>query len=282
MYGGHEAKFYYVGEAVYGTTPVAPDFLGIENVESVEPSVDPGLIKVRGIGSRDLAVIKAGLQKAGLKMVCVVPSEDVLNYMAYISTLYPYTVEIVYDKDGTYVILRYTGCRSDKLTVKCSVEDVVKATYDIIAQQLVPVDAKIEDATYSDFEGAIPFSEATVLKGAAGGTSLVEMDALTDWEFSIENNLKRVPVIRSVDSTLLKYLQERQRTLSGVLTLDFENKTQFYEAVNDSEFSLKFMMGAKYVLFTYCKWDSIGTPTKIEDLVSVKAPFTARLVEFSP
>ncbi len=352
-YGGHEAKFYYKGEETYGVTPAAPAMLGIENVESVEPSIDPGNIKIRGIGSRDLTQIKRGLRKVGLKLVYVVPSEDVLNFMAYVLHLSPYTAEVFYDKDGGIVDLRLTGCRSDSLTVECSVEDVVRATKEIIAQNFDAEVAKITGAEYADFEGAIPFDLANVEKGEADGSNLVDLDLVTDWKFNIANNLKRVPVLRAnpvslltgnaasgqkvvavvagskfkvsnqvkieddvnselnvIDSiasnnltmlnnlantyttaghaqttalvaNLLKYLQERNRVLTGELVLDFENRTQYYEAINDSEFSLKFNMGAKYALFKYCKWDSMGSPTKLEDLVSLKAPFTAREVEFA-
>jgi hypothetical protein len=283
-YGGHEAKFYYVGESVYGTTPTpTPAMLGIENVLDVQPSVDPGNIKVRGIGSRDLATIKNGLLKPSLKVAFDVPSSDVLNYLAYVYSLLPYTVELIYDKSSNITDLRFTGCRSDKLTVECSVEDVIKATVDILAQNLTAGTAKIADATYTDWTGVIPFSDSYVMRGAADGSSLVEFEGgiVSDWKFNIENNLKRVPVIRSTNGNLLKYLQERHRVFTGELTCDFENKTEYYDAVNDAEFSLKFGMGAKYALFKYCKWDKVESPTKVEDLVSLKTSFTARTMEFA-
>jgi hypothetical protein len=281
-YAGYEAKFYYIGESVYGTTPTTPAMLGIENVLDVQPSVDPGNIKVRGIGSRDLATIKNGLLKPSLKVAFAVPSSDVLNYLAYVLSLLPYTVEVVYDKSGSITDLLFKGCRSDKLMVECSVEDVVKATVDILAQNLTPGTTKI-GTTYTDFTGAIPYDESYVMRGAADGTTLVEFEGgiVSDWKFNIENNLKQVPVIRSTNANLLKYLQERHRVLTGELTCDFVNKTQFYDAVSDAEFSLKFGMGAKYALFKYCKWDKVESPTKVEDLVSLKLSFTARTMEFA-
>ena len=56
---------------------------------------------------------------------------------------------------------------------------------------------------------------------------------VTDWKFSVENHLKEVPVIGST-TYLLKYLQARQRELSGELTFEFESKAEFDDVINDA------------------------------------------------
>ena len=351
-YGGDEAKLYYVSEATYGRIPVNPAMSGIEIIESVEPAVDPGLIKLRGLGSRDLQAIIHGLKRVDLKVAYVMPHDNPIGFLNYVVTLEPYTAELIYEKVGGQIVdLRHTGCISDKATVSCSVEDVVKVSKAIVAQNLDPELAKITGATYTEDGGAIPFSESYVSKGEADGSGLVVNEQITDWKFSIENNLKRVPVIRSNPTSLLtatansgqkvvavtsgalftagdmvkiqddvtaewntiysitsnnltmlnnlantytvannayveglvadllKYLQGRHRVLTGELTFEFEYITQYLEATHDFEFSLKFgLSGTSSVLFKHCKWDNIGSPTKTEDLVSVKAPFTAREV----
>ncbi len=63
MFGGHEAKFYYVGEDPYGVTPVNPAMKGIEIVKSIAPAVNQSNIKLRGCGSRDLKQIKKVYEK---------------------------------------------------------------------------------------------------------------------------------------------------------------------------------------------------------------------------
>ena len=86
-----------------------------------------------------------------------------------------------------------------------------------------------------------------------------------------------MPVIRSTSGHLLKYLPARHRNLSGELTFEFEDKAEFEDIINDAEFSLKFGLGgSNSALFKYCKWEDASTPTKIEDLVSLKAKFVAR------
>jgi len=282
VYGAHEAKIYYVQESTYGVTPTNPSMLGIATVENVEPALDPGLIKVRGIGSRDLNTIRRGLRQVGLKVTYALPSDASINFLQHIQTLNSLSIEVFYEKTSGIIDLLHKGCRMDKVTVECSIEDVVKATAELIGQDLAVGTTKISGATYADYSGAVPFYDSYVQRGAGDGSGLTTVERATDWKFSIENNLKRVPVIRSTSGHLLKYLQERHRILTGELTFEFESKQEYDDVINDSEFSLKFGLGGtNSALFKYCKWEKVGTPTKIEDLVSLKAPFVARDIVIS-
>ena len=282
VYGAHEAKIYYVQEATYGVTPATPAMLGIATAENVEPALDPGLIKVRGIGSRDLKTIRKGLRQVGLKVAYALPSDAPISFLQYITTLYSASIEVFYEKSSGIIDLLHKGCRMDKVTVECSIEDVVKATAELIGQDLAVGTAKITGASYADYTGAVPFNDSYVQRGLADGSGLAAVERVTDWKFNIENNFKKVPVIRSTSGHLLKYLQERHRVLSGELTFEFESKQEYDDVIADSEFSLKMGLGgANSALFKYCKWENVATPTKIEDLVSLKAPFAARDVVIS-
>jgi hypothetical protein len=280
-FGGDSAKFHYVPEVAFGIIPANPAMLGIETIPTIEPSIDPNNILRRGCGSRDLTAIKAGVRKVALKLGFDVPASDPGNFIGYALSLNPFTGEVTYDKNGTIVDLRHVGALQDKLKVSCSVDDVIKAEVDIIAQDLQTASAKITGATYTEATGSIPFSDSYVWKGDADGTGLAEVLTVTDWEFTVANNLKRVPVIRSDKGYLAKYIQGCQRDLTGKLIMDFESKAQYDEVIADAEFSLKLGLGPdKAAVFTHCKWDSVSTPTKAEDLVSVTLPFTARPVSF--
>jgi len=281
-YGAHETKIYYVQESSYGVTPPNPAMLGIGTADSVEPAIDPGLVKVRGVGSRDWATIRKGLRQVGLKVSYAVPDTGTLSFLQYITNLNSVSVEVIYQHaSGAVIDLLHKGCRVDKATVSCSIEDVVKASVDLIGQDVVPGNAKIAGATYADYDGAVPFYESFVNKGNGDGSGLAAVDRVTDWKFTLENNLKRVPVVGAT-GYLLKYLQERHRGLLGELTFEFESKQEYDDIVNDSEFSLQFGLGGgATALFKYCKWDKANVPAKIEDLVSLKASFTARDVIIS-
>jgi hypothetical protein len=280
-YGAHEAKIYFVQETNYGETPINPSMLGIK-AESVEPALNPSLIKVRGIGSRDLQAIKKGLRQVALKVAYPLPSDAPISFLQHVTTLNSLSVEVFYEKASGIIDLLHKGCRFDKATVECSIEDIVKANIELIGQDVTVGTAKISGATYADYAGAVAFHESFAQRGADDGSGLAAIERVTDWKFVIENNLRKVPVIRSSEGYLIKYLPARHRNLSGDLTFEFESKSEFDDVIDDNEFSLKFGLGASNsALFKYCKWENISTPTKIEDLVSLKAQFVARDIAIS-
>jgi len=282
VYGAHEAKIYYVQESTYGVTPTNPSMLGLATAENVEPALDPGLIKVRGVGSRDLQVLRGGLRQVGLKAAYALPGDAPINFLQHAQTLNSLSVEVFFEKASGIIDLLHKGCRMDKVTVECTIEDIVKASVELVGQDITVGTSKISGATYADYTGAVPYHESYVQRGAGDGSGLTAVERVTDWKFTIENNLKRVPVIRSTSGHLLKYLQERHRALTGELTFEFESKQEYDDVVNDSEFSLKFgLSGTNSALFKYCKWEKVNSPTKVEDLVSLKAPFVARDVAIS-
>jgi hypothetical protein len=195
VFGAHEAKLYYVQETDYGVTPANPSMLGLR-AETVETPLNPGLIQVRGIGSRDLQALHKGLRQVALKIGYPLPSDSPINFLQHVQTLNSLSIELIYEKTGTIVDLLHTGCRIDKVTVSCSIEDVVKATVDLLGKDVLIRDSKVTGASYADYAGAVPFFESYVKRGVADGTGLTLLDRVTDWSFTIENNFKRVPVIR--------------------------------------------------------------------------------------
>jgi len=93
-YGAHEAKVYYVEETTYGQTPRPnPNMLGLKTAFDVEHNIDPGLLKLRGIGSRDLDTIKKGLRKPTLKFGYLIPSAAPINFLLYAQTLNSLSVD---------------------------------------------------------------------------------------------------------------------------------------------------------------------------------------------
>jgi hypothetical protein len=281
-YGAHECRTYFVAETVYGTTPASPAMLGV-NTEGVEPKIDPGLIKVMGIGSRDLQSLSAGMRKVSLKIPNALSGQSPISLIQHVQTLSSLSVQVLYYKGlwsspSNILSFLHTGCKIDKVSVECHIEDVVKSTVELIGQNVTRATSLISGATYGDYAGAVAFNSSYVQKGAASGGSGVTLTDVTDWKFDIENNLKAVPVIQSGGSgLLLKYLRERHRKLSGELTMEFEGDSELQDLLADTEFSLLFGLGStNTALFKYCKWEDFSPPTKIDELVSVKAKFLAR------
>ena len=270
VYVGEEAKIYYVAETTYGETPASPTMYGMTTAPHVEPGLNPGLIKVRGIGSRDVQAIKKGLRSVELKVGYALPSDAPIDFLQHIQTLTSLSVEVFYEKTSGIIDLLHKGCRFNRVTVECSAEDIIKAVAELIGQNVVVGTVKV-GATYNDHSGAVAFHESYVKKGAA------TLDRVTDYRFVIENNLKRVPVIRTTNGFLLKYLQERHRNCLGELTFEFEDKEEYDDVINDTEFTLEFGLGGtKKAVFSNCKWENVATPTRVEDLVGLRAPFAAK------
>lgn len=276
VYGAHETRMYYVAEDTYGTTPATPIMLGPLPAESVEPAINPSNIKVRGIGNIDLQVIKKGLRQVGVKIAYSLPSSAPIDFLQWCKAELDksLSVEVLYYKgvfsDATDIIsLLHKGCKFQRVTVQCSIEDIVKASAELIGQDLTVGTAKI-GASYGDHAGAVPFYESYVKKATT------TLERVTDWSFTIENNLKRVPVIKT-GGHILKYLPHRHRNLTGEVTFEFESKEEFDDVISDTEFNLEFGLGgANKAVFTGCKWENVASPTRIEDLVALKAPFVAK------
>ena len=276
-YSAHESRVYYVEETAYGQTPTNPAMLSVP-AESLEPAVNPSNLKLRGVGSIDLQAIRKGLRVPSLKIAYPLPSDAPINLLQYAKSELgkSLSIQLLYYKgafaSATDIIsLLYTGCKFQRATVECGVEDIVKATAELLAQDLATGTAKIAGASYADHAGAVPFYESYIKKDAT------TLERVTDWKFTVENNLKQVPVIRTPNGNILKYLPHRHRDLTGELVFEFESKEEFEDVVNDAEFTLEFGLGGSHkAVFSNCKWENAAAPTRIEELVSLKAAFVAK------
>jgi hypothetical protein len=255
------------------------------NAEDVQPKIAPSLIEVMGVGSRDLQNIVASMRKVDLKIPHALSPLAPIGFIQHVQTLSSLSVLVAYYKglfaSPTNVIaFMHTGCKIDKVSVSCKVDDIVKADVELIGQDVSRSTSLPTGATFGDYSGGIPFFNTKVQKGAAGGGSYADLTDVTDWKFEIMNNLKAVVTIQSGGTgLLLKYLRERNRTLSGELTLEFENDWALADLLADSQFSLNFSLsGGKQAVFTYCKWEEFNPTAKIKDLVSVKLKFRAQTV----
>jgi hypothetical protein len=274
-YPGSLSKFNYILEDYFGAPlPTNPTFKTL-TTDNVEPSIDTALIKRHGCGTRDLTALKRGMLKADLKVAYPLPSDDIMNFVHHVVDCFALTCTVLDEGPDELIDVLYMGSRIDKATISCSIEDILRAECDLMAQDVTGASEKPEGATYEELTGAVSWADVTVLKGNADGSGLAPFEISTDWKFTIANNLKRVGVIRAENPTKPKYLVPMQRDLYGELTCTFENKDQYYAAA-DGSFSLKFDLSAgKYFLFKNCQWSNVSSVRRPEDLVSMKLAFTA-------
>ncbi len=289
-YTGNESRVYVISESTFGQFPATPAMLGV-SAEDFEPSFDSSLKPVMGIGSRDPQSLKNGLWKLDLKLTHIMPPSNPFVLIDYAFSLQSFSTEMIWYKGNfsaasDILDLAYSGCRINKLSVECKNEDYIKATVEIMAQT-IGIGSQKCGTTYTDYDDATSFFNASIQRGDATGGNLTDIGRVTDWKFDVDNNLKAVTTIPAAGSTilLLKCLQAKNRVLSGELTFEFETLAEFLDVFSANEFSLKFVLSETttgvYVLFTGCKWNKPTTPTKVDDLVSCKATFTATGVTVS-
>jgi hypothetical protein len=286
-YGAHECRVYFVQETTYGQIPTTPAMLGI-NSDGPEPKVAPSLIEVFGVGSRDLQNIVASMRKVNLKIPHALSPLAPIGFIQHVQTLSSLSVLVVYYKglfsSPTNVIAHtHLGCKIDKVSVSCKIDDVVRADVELVGRDVSRATSLPSGATFGDYSGGIPYFNTKVQKGAAGGGTYADLTDVTDWKFDIQNNLKAVTTIQSGGTgLLLKYLRERNRALSGELTLEFESDWALADLLADTQFSLNFnLSGGKQALFTYCKWEEFNPTAKVKDLASIKLKFLAQTVAIS-
>lgn len=276
-YGMDEQRFYYVVEDDLGTTPTNPSMLGMP-CDPIEPAFDPSNMKLRGGGSYDLQDIKKGLRKPSLKIGYALPSNAPIDLLQWAKTDQNKSLscQVIYYKGifgsaSDIISVLHKGMRISKVSVQCSIEDIIKATMELEGQDLETGTAKISGATYTDHAGAVCFHESYVK------IDTTTLDRVVDWKFDIVNHPRRVPVIRSTNGHLAKYIPFGIRDLSGELAFEFESKAEMDEALADTEFDLEFGLGGTCkAVFSDSKWDSITHTRWLEDLICCKARFVAK------
>ncbi len=275
-YGLDQERIYYIEETVKGTTPGTPAMLGVPH-ESIDLGMDIGNILLRAGGNFDVVSIKKGMRNPTLKVTYPLPSAAPISLLQNAKRDLDKTlsVQVLYHKgafaSATDILsFLYTYMRINKASVSCDIDDVVKATLELVGQNIATGTAKITDATYTDHTGAVAFNESEVT--IAGGAD----DRVVGWKFDIANNARQIPVIRSTNGYLAKYVPFGQRSLSGEIKFEFESKTEMDAMLADTAQTLTFGLGgAALATFTGAKWSNVHHERLLDDLIAVRAEFDA-------
>ncbi len=277
-YHSDQEKFYYVPEGTFGAVPANPAMLG-HSCSNLDPDINPNNIRIPGTGSVDFVALKRGLRQPLLKLKYPIPSDAPINLLQYVKQELnvSLSLQVLYYKDqfalATDIIsLLYKGARFDKATLTCDIDGILECEAEFPAQDVEVTAAKITGATYTEYAGAVSGSESYVKIDG------VTCERVTSWKLQIDNSCKPVPVIRSANGHLAKYLTWGKRFLTGELTFEFESKQEADDVLADTEqSSLEFGLGgASKVSVEHTKWDDFSLSGKSEDLIYAKVPFTAR------
>ncbi len=277
-YHSDQEKFYYVTEGSFGVVPASPAMLG-HSCSNLDPDINPNNIRVAGTGSVDVVSLKRGLRQPLLKLKYPIPSDAPINLLQYVKQELnvSLSLQVLYYKDifitATDIIsLLYKGARFNKATLTCDIDGILECEAEFPSQDVEVTTAKIANATYTEYAGVVSGSESYVKIGG------VACERVTSWKLQIDNSCKAVPVIRSTNGHLAKYLTWGKRLLTGELSFEFESKQEADDILADTEqSSLEFGLGgANKVSVEHTKWDNFSLSGKSEDLIYAKVPFTAR------
>ena len=268
---GAIAKAFYVEETTYGTTPSNPSFQWIGIVQNVEPNIDRSLIKLRGIGSRDLSYIIQGLLKAEVSLEYAYQDN---TFLAFANTLNDFTMEVFTDDGTTVNSYIYAGGMINSVDVSCSVNNLVTVKPNIIAKTVTIMAAHLSGSTYASDPATTPKTWYNTKVEIPSGT---EISGVTDWSFKINNNLERYPVITSTSGDLLKYLVERQREYTGELTIAYMDNAYLSALKNAQEqATLKITVDTNTYTFNNVKFDTGRLTARPVEVIPQKLTWTAK------
>jgi hypothetical protein len=285
-YGVSEERFYYIAEATAGTTPVGTEGAPITMLSVPHETIDPGINLsnqiCRGGASYDAIAIKAGIRNPTVRLACVIPSSNPIELIQWakrdLNT--SLSVLLAYHKGNwgangvsatNILTLLYNYLRINKLSVSCQLDGVVKADMELIGQNIVTGTSLPTYTTFTDHTGAIGFNETGVtLNGAS------EDATVTGFRIDVNNGVKQVPVIRSTNGNLAKYVPFGKRTLSGEIDFEFESMAQMTIALASTPFAVKVGLGGtNNITLSGCEWSNIVHQKWLDDLIQVKATFDA-------
>lgn len=215
---------------------------------------------------------------------------DPKTFMDYVDTFPTYGLgigwEATYDAT-TYLTYWYKGALIDRLDVDFTVDSFIMATVKLMAQSVTSSASLITAASRAsnpiDLTNSycLPLTghDAEVFINAAGGADSTNAK-VKRVHFSIQNNLKRIPVIQTSNPELLKYIVKSQRKLEGEIELYVEDKTEYdyllAATALDIRIDLQKTDNSPYFDFTGCKIDMGSFTTRINEVPCfISLPFKA-------
>lgn len=287
-YAGWQQRAYYNTEATFGTFDATATRYCLP-WNSIDPGFDPGLVKVRSVGSAFYNSLPKGMKKGNLKLGWYLPSfcralvEGSFN-------LTPRSVEVLYHlgewaSPSSIISLLFKGCRTNKFTIEAQASEkadesiLAKATAELICQNLATASAKQGDADkYDDsyVTAAKGFYDTYITKGG------VEITDLVGWKLNFDLHLKPVPVIRSTSGDLMKYLNSQNKEVSLEMDLEFESKERFDDIIADTARTwIVYLSAGTYFTLTDSKTELVNNPARVEDLIFSKVRVIPKTVSLT-
>jgi len=280
VYTDAEKFVYYIleGATAYGVTPTSPTWLLPGVRSNFENGLDRSVVKIVPGGSRDVAFMKKGQKKFGFNLDFHMQNNTLLDL---VRTLDSFSLMAYFLKGATPDVYLHKGCIINSATVSTGIDNPINVKTQGISQDCIIGTSRPSGSTYPSLPGASPkmWNDSDVV----WGTDINLHGALTDWSFTINNNLQRIPVIRSTNGDMLLYLAERARVITGELTVAYVDSTFMaaVKAMTEADLVITVAGVGTYTLGS-AAFDSGRYSSKPPaETVALRLPFTAKTYAFA-
>ncbi|MCJ7767769.1 phage tail tube protein, partial [Candidatus Bathyarchaeota archaeon] len=261
----------------YGTTPASPAWLLPGVRSNFENGLDRSTVKIVPGGSRDVAYRKKGQKKFGFNLDFHMQDSD---FPELVNSLLSFSTMAYFLKGATPDVYRHVGCLINSRTISTGIDSPIDVKTEVISQDCIIGTSRPSGSTY------VPKTTTPKMwydSSVVFGTDINLHGALSDWSFTINNNLQRVPVIRSTNGDMLLYLAERARTITGELTVAYVDKTFMNAVVEMTEADLIITIAGvgAYTLGGVAFDSGRYTSRPPAEVVPQRLPFTAKTYAFA-
>jgi len=274
----------YTEEVTYNTKITAsPTYLWIGAVDLLDPSMDPGIIYRRQLGSEDLYKALATSKAFAVRMEYLWQNKTFAQYGIAAqgggAGTIDKSLQFVWSQDINTVenFSFLTGARINTIKVASKPKEPVRVTCDLIGAGLsTPSSASgLTTPTHATDPATDPhvWEDGGVGNIDWGG---IDLDC-TEFEFTVNRNLEPI----YTDSNELKYLVPRHRDISGLMTVVLTTTTNITDLMAATERTLIWVMKsagdtATFTNVTLTKLDSLRMAA--EEVTFQKFSFTARSI----
>jgi len=265
-------------EANYGSSPGAtPTTLyRVGHITELTPVYDPELNRVFALrdgseAGRPIAILSRK-ENVALRLSWLQATIGDYWQTSMLSGENYFAEAKLYRASGTELYLYWAGLKLDKLSVRCSIGEPMQWSAELIGKLLDTKSSTIH--SYGASMG-LPWEwDDTYIQVSTNGTNWSLIPDVTDWLFSMDNQLKPNHVFNSTGSKQLSSLEEMEQLCSARLTMNFQDDTYLSYLLDQTEIYLKLILpDSKYLQLNRGRMRLVEPVLKPEDLIACRVEY---------
>lgn len=170
------------------------------------------------------------------------------------------------------------GAVASSFEMSCEAGEDIEATMEFMCQDIVP--GTTSGTLTLDFSAGglvhateisadvLDFQDTEVLLSGTTATMC------TAWSYKVDNRTEERYRLFG-DETVSREIAWKNRSVSGQVTMDFQNIEEYDRLLDRTGFAIAIVIGTKTLTLSGCKWTQIEVGISPEDLIGVQLPFIA-------